>query len=238
MTVIDVGQGQSILLQSGENAYLVDCGGDQSEQAAMTTLRTLRAQGIFELDGIIVTHYDEDHAGAVEHLLSVMPVENLYLPDTQPTSEIRVVLENKYWQQVVFVRREHTLAVGDTKLVIFPAPAGTSGNESSMCILFQAENCDILITGDRDFAGEAVLMEQTKLPDIEILVAGHHGADTSSSLPFLMRTMPDMVIISVGAENRYGHPHQDALLRIEMIGSEVYRTDINGTLIIRGWGNG
>lgn len=234
MTVIDVGQGQSILLQSGEDTYLVDCGGTNPERTAMTVLQNLRSQGIFQLDGIILTHYDKDHAGAAPYLMELMPVDTLYIPSTDPGNSIRQMLVDAYRNRTRFVMREKQLTVGKGTITIFPSEAGKTGNESSMCILFQAENCDILITGDRNIDGEMALLANTEMPDLEVLVAGHHGAATSSGLPFLLQTMPDVVIISAGEGNPYNHPEEQALRRFRMIGCTIYRTDLQGTILIRG----
>lgn len=234
MTVIDVGQGQCILLQSKEDTYLVDCGGTNPERTAMTVLRHLYAQGIFKLDGIILTHYDKDHAGAVPHLMERMEVEALYVPNADPENSLRQAIVNPFRNRTRFVLSEKHLEVGCGTVTIFPAEAGETGNESSMCILFQTKNCDILITGDRNIDGEMYLLTQTELPDLEVLVAGHHGAASSSGLPFLLETMPDVVIVSVGEGNPYNHPEEQALRRFEMIGCTVYRTDIQGTIVIRG----
>jgi len=100
--------------------------------------------------------------------------------------------------------------------------------------LFQPENCDILITGDRSFDGELALMEHTDLPDLEILIAGHHGSRTSTSWELLNMTRPEIVIISVGEDNHYGHPTWETLERLKLFGCGVYRTDLEGTIIFRG----
>ena len=100
--------------------------------------------------------------------------------------------------------------------------------------MFQPESCDILITGDRSEAGEEELMQHTDLPDLEILIAGHHGSRTSTSWELLDETRPEIVIISVGADNRYGHPTWETLERLKLFGCNVYRTDLEGTIIFRG----
>ena len=107
-------------------------------------------------------------------------------------------------------------------------------NESSMCILFQGENCDILITGDRDAAGETDLLEKWEIPDLEVLVVGHHGASTSTGIELLNKTKPEIAVISVGENNRYRHPSQKILDRLNQMGCIIRRTDLEGTIIIRG----
>ena len=119
-------------------------------------------------------------------------------------------------------------------LAVYSAEEGKTNNESSLCVLFQPENCDILITGDRSSAGEVALLEKADLPDLEILVAGHHGADSSTSMELLNQTRPEVVLISAGADNRYGHPNWETLERLKLFGCKVYRTDLEGTIILRG----
>jgi competence protein ComEC len=129
---------------------------------------------------------------------------------------------------------EEDLVIEETEITIFASAEREDTNESSLCILFQPEDCDILITGDRSFDGEAELMNRVTLPDLEILVAGHHGSKTSTSWDLLNATRPEIVMISVGANNRYGHPTGETLERLGLFGCNIYRTDWEGTIIFRG----
>jgi competence protein ComEC len=99
--------------------------------------------------------------------------------------------------------------------------------------LFQTKNCDILLTGDRSAAGELELLERMDLPRLEVLVAGHHGSKHSTSQALLDATQPQVVVISVGANNGYGHPAQELLDRLAELGCTVFRTDLDGTILIR-----
>ncbi len=231
ITAVDVGQGQSIILQKKNRCYVVDCGGDNGSEAATRTVQQLRSQGVFRIDGLIITHFDEDHAGGAAEFLSQIPTERLYLPLAEENA-ILSELTTAYDDKIVWV--DEIITDNEDDLTIIPAEQGLDSNESSLCILFQPENCDILITGDRSFDGEKELMEQIDLPDLEILVAGHHGSKTSTSLELLNKTHPEMVIISVGADNRYGHPTWETLERLDMFGCTVYRTDLKGTITLRG----
>lgn len=232
MTVLDVGQGQSILLQSEGKTWLVDCGGSYGEDAADLAAETLMSQGIFRLDGIIVTHYDRDHAGGVPYLLTRMGTDALFLPDAADESGMKEQLAAMAEGSVFYVSEDLELAYGDTVLTVFGPETTNSGNESSLAVLFQAANCDILITGDRSGTGERMLLRRAQLPRLEILVAGHHGAKSSTSAELLEATRPGIVAISVGA-NSYGHPADDLLARLEEYGCLVYRTDLDGNLIFR-----
>ena len=100
--------------------------------------------------------------------------------------------------------------------------------------MFQAENYDILITGDRSKAGERKLLQQIDLPMLELLIVGHHGSNESTSLELLHATCPKTAVISVGEDNRYGHPRQEVMERLAQFHCEIYRTDIDGTIILRG----
>lgn len=232
MTVLDVGQGQCILLQSSGKTYLVDCGGSYDRDAADLAAQTLMSQGIFRLDGIILTHYDADHSGGVPYLLSRMPVDILFLPPGGTESNIGIQLRQQAEGKTVLVEENLVLEYADTTMTIFAPVIADSGNESSLAVLFQAGNCDILITGDRSGFGERMLLRQMEIPELEILVAGHHGSKTSTCEELLAATRPSIVAISVG-ENAYGHPSQEVLTRLEEYGCLVYRTDRDGNLIFR-----
>ena len=232
ITALDVGQGQCLLLQKDGKNYMVDCGGDSDDIAADKAIGLLLSQGIFRLDGLIITHYDADHAGGASGLLSKIPADTIYLPVLTEENEIRDELERKYSSKIHWV--EADLSIEEAEITIYASADRTDANESSLCILFQPADCDILITGDRSFDGEQALMEHTNLPDLEILIAGHHGSRTSTSWELLNETRPEIVIISVGEDNRYGHPTQETLERLDLFGCGVYRTDLEGTIIFRG----
>lgn len=234
MTVLDVGQGQCILLQYDGQHYLVDCGGDTDEAAADTAAQQLLSQGVTRMDGLILTHYDRDHAAGAALLLSRIPTDKLYLPDVEDTSGIRDGLAAQYADNIVWVQPDTLICMETAGITLYAAEAGRTDNESSLCVLFQPENCDILITGDRTAAGEQALMEQAELPELEVLVVGHHGSKSSTGLALLKQTSPAVAVISVGEDNSYGHPSQEVLERLALFGCVVCRTDQDGTIIFRG----
>jgi competence protein ComEC len=234
MTVLDVGQGQCILLQCGQKRYLVDCGGDTDASAADAAAELLLSQCVTELDGVILTHYDADHAAGLSLLLSRVSADTLYLPDVPDKKGIRDQLVQQYADTVVWVEPDSVTQLSNIPITLFAAKPGETENESSLCVLFQPENCDILITGDRDIAGENALMAQTDLPEVEILVVGHHGAKNATGMQLLKKTNPVSAVISVGLHSAYDHPSQDVLYRLSLFGCEVYRTDRDGTIIFRG----
>ena len=99
--------------------------------------------------------------------------------------------------------------------------------------MFEAGNCAILITGDRSGLGEMMLMESYPLPNVDLLIAGHHGSAYSTSDRLLQLVQPDTVFISAGKDNAYGHPADALLTRLESYGCQVFRTDLQGTLLYR-----
>ena len=228
MTVLDVGQGQCILLQSEGKTYLVDCGGSDDEEAADLAAETLLSQGIFHLDGVILTHYDRDHSGGLQYLLTRMRADTVFAPAAVDENDVLDQLPDS----VTLVTEDLLLTYGNTRLTIYGPVLPDSGNESSLAVLFQSENCDILITGDRGEFGERMLLKRADLPELEILVAGHHGSKYSTTAELLEVTKPKIAAISVG-DNFYGHPAQEVLDRLEEIGCAVYRTDLYGNLVFR-----
>lgn len=228
IAMLDVGQGQAILLQSEGKTFLVDCGGDNDEKTADIVAEELLSCGIPGLDGIILTHYDRDHAGGIHNLLTRVDTDYLFLPDTGNDFTIP-----EFDGQTIYIWDDLELSFGDDSLRVFgPVYSGLS-NENSLCVLFDTQKCDILITGDRSSFGERMLLRRRDLPDVDILVAGHHGAADAASEELLQAVTPETVLISVAKNNYYGHPAPALLQRLEAHGCTVYRTDQNGTIIIR-----
>jgi competence protein ComEC len=234
ITMLDVGQGQCILLQSKGKTFMVDCGGSYDETAANTAASTLLSQGILQLDGLILTHHDEDHIGAAAYLLQRVSAEVLILPDIPDHEPEEAELLAHHTGQVLRCTYELDITWKDTSLRIFGSQNAKDDNESSLCVLFQTEKCDILITGDRSIESEFTLATTKTLPKLDILVAGHHGSKNSTGDYLLGVTRPDLVLISVGKDNSYGHPAEQTLARLEAYGCQVRRTDLDGTIIIRG----
>lgn len=232
MTVLDVGQGQSILLQSEGNTYLIDCGGDHDEMTADLVARTLLSQGISRLDGMVLTHLDRDHAGGAKYLLSRIDTDILLMPYTAESDKAEEIAAEATGD-VVYVREDLLLTYGDTQMRIFAPYYSGSDNENSLCILFDTKKCDILITGDRSGFGERLLLRKSVIGDIDVLVAGHHGSDGSTCQELLSAVRPEIVCISVSEDNPYGHPGEQLLQRLKAFGCTVYRTDQDGTILIR-----
>ncbi len=227
LTVLDVGQGQCILLESGGKTYMVDCGGDRDEACADLASAHLLSRGISRLDGLILTHLDRDHAGAVPNLLSRVDTDLLILPPEYTD------LSQEFSGETVYASEDLLLTAGDVTLGIFAPTFGGTANEKSLCVLFDTEKCDILITGDRDGFGERMLLRNAEIPDVDILIAGHHGSKHSTCEELLTQVSPEIVCISAGQDNPFGHPAPELLQRLEAFGCTVYRTDTQGTITIR-----
>ena len=233
VTVMDVGQGQSILLQGSGETFLVDCGGDSDSLSADMVAETLLGHGIFRLDGIIITHYDRDHVGGILNLLTRISADVIYLPVLADETGAGERIKQSASGQCVLVDHDMILTFGSHKLTMFAPEDEKLENECSLCVLFQDEKCDILITGDRGFLGERLLIERFELPELELLIAGHHGSKYATGEVLLGKTKPKNVIISVG-ENSYGHPAEELLERLYSFGCLVFRTDRYGTIVYRG----
>ena len=229
ITVLDVGQGQCILLQTEGRAYMVDCGGDSDTTTADIAAETLLSQGISKLDGLILTHCDRDHAGAAANLLTRVDTDLLILPAVSGAVELAAATTG----EVVYAHSDLLIAFGSAQVQIFAPTYPGSGNEMSLCVLFDTEKCDILITGDRNAFGERMLLRNADIPDVDVLIAGHHGSKNSTCEELLAAACPEIVCISVGEDNSYGHPAPELLQRLAEFGCAVCRTDQNGTIVIR-----
>lgn len=230
VTVLDVGQGQCVVLQSAGKTFVVDCGGSSDTNAADTAANRLMSQGIFSIDGLILTHYDRDHAAGAAYLLQRIPTKTLYLPNCADIDGTSHALETHTDRR--YTEETTTVSFGNTVITLIPSQSDLSDNESGQCILFQTEKCAILITGDRTMAGEQELMHMINLPKLDMLIVGHHGSKYSTDPQLLALTRPEVAVISVG-ENTYGHPTQEVLERLAQAGCTVFRTDIHGTVVFR-----
>ncbi len=235
---LDVGQADSILIQLPNNEnMLIDAGKNSSGEFVTGYISAL---GIDTLDYVVGTHPHEDHIGGLDDVIDCFNVEKLYMPTVQAdTATYRDVLES----------------VSASSLTITPAKAGTeiynsNGiqieiiapvsaqyddlNNYSAVIHMTFLDSDFLFMGD---AEELVENELTADIDTDVLKVGHHGSDSSTSYSFLERATPEYAVISVGANNSYGHPSNIVIDRLQSFGATVFRTDIDGTIIISSDGN-
>jgi competence protein ComEC len=224
-TALDVGQGQCLILHTKGETFLIDCGGSNDEITANAAVDTLLSRGVTRLDGIILTHGDRDHAGGLDHLLERIDTDLILVPSTSAM--------DVPGQRVIEVAEDLTITAGSGKITVFGPTFSPESNENSLCILFEGEKCAILVTGDRSRTGELLLLRSGNLPDVDLLIAGHHGSKNSTSEELLTAVSPETVFISVGRDNAYGHPSGETLKRLMDHGCRVYRTDIMGNLIFR-----
>ena len=234
--VLDVGQGESVALCSGSEAALVDCGSSNSYvDAGSVAADALQSAGIRRLSAVIVTHYHADHTNGLTEVLTRLPVDTLYLPDIGDEYGVRdrlVSLAAHQGADVVFVTEPTRIALGEAVLTVYP-PLLTTGdlNEQGLTALATAGDFDLLITGDMAGQTEQLLAQTYPLPDVEVLVVSHHGSRYSSDESFLRAVTPDNAVISVG-DNRYGHPAEETLRRLQAVGATVWRTDQQGSIRI------
>lgn len=235
--VLDVGQGQCVLFVSQEHAAVVDCGGSGMTSAGDKLANTLELLGIGKLDALLLTHYDSDHINGVEALLErTHQVAQIIAPTPEEgnrDAERIATLCARYnipWNQL---KRDETLSLGQGTLQLYAPLSGGKSNESGLSVVSTVHDFDVLVTGDMAKATEKKLLAAKLLPDIEVLVAGHHGSAYSTGQELLDATTPEAVVISVGEENSYGHPGQALLDRLRERNIAVYRTDLEGTITIQ-----
>nr|WP_326185712.1 DNA internalization-related competence protein ComEC/Rec2 [uncultured Oscillibacter sp.] len=229
--VLDVGQGQSVLLASDGHFALADCGSANNWQdPGETAVHHLRTMGCRTLDCLILTHYDSDHISGAAKVLEHLPVSALMVPELpEAGSQGAGVLETARARstEVRVLAETETLDFGRASLTVYPPVSDRGDNERGLSVLASTGEKDLLITGDMDGATERKLLETYGLPDIEALVVGHHGSKYSTSDRLLDALTPETAVISVGA-NSYGHPADETLRRLAEHGCAIYRTDRQG----------
>lgn len=228
LTALDVGQGQCLVLQIEDYTAIIDCGGSDPQDAGEKAARYLHSAGVSHADALILTHYDEDHAGGAVQFLSRVRTDTVYLPGAEDDNETAAAIKALAQTQDVTGLVQIVLPTG--QLTLYPPVSRENNNNRGLCVLMTAKEYDILITGDMDAYAEMRLMSRWELPDVELLVAGHHGAKSSTSQVLLDKLRPETAVISVGEDNRYGHPHEETLTRLEQMGVQIYRTDLMGDL--------
>lgn len=228
---LDVGQGDGAVLRSGRHAVLMDVGPEDGYDM----VRYLRHEGLF-VDAVVLSHLDEDHAGALRALLqSEIEVGEIVMArgaDADLTSDVvRGGLELAAQMDVPVhqVEAGYTVDRGWLRMDVL-APQGelAGSNERSMVLAAELEGVMILLTGDLPIASE-----RGPYPDCDVLKVAHHGSKNATSDAFLMQAMPEIAIISVGAGNSYGHPTQRVLDSLSAVGARVLRTDETGCITLR-----
>lgn len=232
LTVLDVGQGQSVVVTSGHARALIDCGGTRDPgDTAATYLQSL---GRSELDLLILTHFHADHAGGVLELMDRVKVRALAVPDVDRDNPLRQEITARAAENipVYYVTETSQVTLGRAEITLYPpVTAGKDANEQCLSVLCARKGWEALLTGDMPAAAEAKLVARENLPEVEVLVAGHHGSKQSTSQALLEAVAPETVVISVG-QNTYGHPAPETLARLSAAGAQVYRTDRQGGITV------
>lgn len=233
--VVDVGQGAATLLHAGDRTVLVDCGSLNSpRRAGEAVAAAMATYGWGKLDGIILTHCHSDHANGLASLLARVEAERLLLPRLAGDEGAREVktLAAAYGVEALYVEEPLEEVLGDAALTAYPPVAEGDANEAGLTVLCAAGEFELLMTGDMDAGAERALAAGYRLPDIEVLLAGHHGSRYATSAELLEAVRPEVGVLSVG-ENRFGHPTEEAMGRMAAAGMTLYRTDWQGNLLIR-----
>ena len=244
MSFIDVGQGDSILVILPNTKTLLIDGGER--QSSGKVLSTLQEYGLSYIDVIVATHPHADHIGGLIDVINNVNVgQVLDSGQVHTTQTFEDLLDAIYNKQIPLrsVSEGESVNLDPTvKIDVLNPPAsipdGSNNeaefNDNSVVLKLTYGNFSALLTGDVEERNEARLVfKNATILDADVLKAGHHGSRTSSSLAFLNAVTPDVVIISLGAGNSYGHPHQEALDRISASGAQyLLRTDIDGTITL------
>ena len=238
LTVLDVGQGACAALTSGGRAALVDCGGGGGEDAGTAAADYFLSMGTVRLDVLVFTHLDDDHFNGAEELFARMDIGMVVAPGGEDGSGRRgelAALAEAEGAELILLDETADVALGESVLTLYPPLGGGTTNESGLFVLASAAGFDALITGDADAAVEAMLVKYYDIPDVDVLVCGHHGSDRSTSADFLAAVRPEYAVISCGY-NAYGHPGEETLARLAAAGAAVYRTDLQGNVTVRAAG--
>jgi len=235
VTVLDVGQGQSIVVTSGSATAVIDCGSSSGEDAGTLAAQYLRSIGRKNAEIFILTHYHADHANGADEFMELIDVDTLLAPDESISdsylAEDMLKLAEEQEVDVIYVENRMTVSLGDAVIELYPPLGDDDENELGIVAVCTAGDYDVLVTGDIPSSIERRLVHDYRLPDTEVFIAGHHGSKYSNSYDLLNAVKPETVIISVG-NNTYGHPTDEALERFAAVGAEVYRTDFSGNITI------
>jgi competence protein ComEC len=237
LTVLDVGQGDALLVEAPPAARMLIDGGPEPASA----LRSLRARGIRRLDAVALTHPHADHSGGLPAVLGALPVGALIVGPapldrlkevaTSAVATYRAAAAKRIPIQAVTAGRR--FALGSTQIEVLSPPGdgslGDEPNENSLVLRILGHNGSLLLTGDAEVAAQTRLLQQPERLRAEVLKVPHHGADTNARA-FFAAVGARVAVISVGAGNDYGHPTRAALAALR--GIDVHRTDTEGTVTV------
>lgn len=233
---LDVAQGDCVALLTPSRAvYVYDTGGLQGLDTGKRILAPfLRSLGKRSVEGLILSHYDYDHVGGAVGLLQQLKVREIVLPkerldeNSLALHEAITLAAQRKGSKITLAEQGRSWELGlDTIMsVLSPQAWASAGNDASTILALRSPWGSMLLTGDLSSEGE----ENLEIENFTLFKAGHHGSRYSNSQEFLQRLQPKITVISCGSSNRYGHPHQETLERLQGIGSEVWRTDLQGCI--------
>lgn len=234
IAAVDVGQGQSVVCLHEDTTMVVDCGGDFNGTAGDRTGAYLLGRGRKEIDLLVLTHLHRDHANGVTRLMARVPVKRLVLrenagDDDRELSEILQYAE-QYGTEVTVLKETSQLTLDRFDLTLYLPPY--KGENQGIVVQAGVGGYDMLVLGDVNNTTDRWLVREFSLPDGELIVAGHHGAKTSTGEVLLDAFTPETALISVGYNN-YGHPTPEVLERLSVRNITVYQTREAGTVELR-----
>jgi beta-lactamase superfamily II metal-dependent hydrolase len=235
---IDVGQGDSILIDLGETEVLID-GGEKSP--GLVDYLKKYVDGALEV--MVATHPHSDHIGGLIAVLGAFQVQQIWhnedKSDSSTYNEFMTAVQAEGADVHVGKRGDKIVAGRLTFLILNPRTLAGTVNNNSIVLSFSYGTVDFLFTGDAEKEAEGAMLVAADMPvpDVEVLKVGHHGSRTASSKDFLAATSPEVAVYMTGVGNRYGHPHQETIAALAQIGAKVYGTEMNGTIDISTDGN-
>ncbi|HHZ06647.1 MAG TPA: MBL fold metallo-hydrolase [Clostridiales bacterium] len=233
MYVIDVGQGDSILLECDKKYMLVDAGDTTEGENVVSFLHSV---GVTALDYVVITHPHADHYGGMKAVLSDFTPNKIVMPDAVQTTRTWETLLDYISDKNINVTQPR---VGDTYtlgsgIITAIAPNNNkydSLNNYSVVLRAVYGNNSFLLTGDAEAVSEKEILKNGYILSSDVLKVGHHGSNTSTTKKFLQAVNPQFAVISVGKDNDYGHPSDKIVQRLNDEQVEVYRTDEQGTIV-------
>lgn len=233
---IDVGQGDSILVQVNNKNLLIDSGPKSDKEKFLNYLSGLNLE---KLDYIIATHPHEDHIGNMADIIEDYNVLAFYAPKAQSTTKtfekMVEALKDKNLKISVIKKGTNSIDLGqNTKVTVFSPNADSyeNSNNYSPVIKIEYGNTSFLFTGDAEEDEEKEILNNNEDISSDVLKIGHHGSSTSTSENFLARVNPSIGIISAGKDNSYNHPHKETINLLNKYKVTTYRTDKDGTIVI------
>ena len=228
---LDVGQGNAAVVLCGDCAMMIDGGPARSSNYVYSFLKSHK---ISRLDYLVATHNDEDHVGGLSGALNYATAGIVLGLDGTPSFRSFSKYLEKQNNHIIVPDAGDVFSLGDaTVTVLGPERGEVYSKNTSLVLRVEYGETSFLFMGDAETEDEDALLTGGNVPASTVLSVGHHGSGTSSSDRFLDAVDPEIAVISVGAGNPYGHPHDNILLRLQDHGAEVYRTDLNGQIVCR-----